>query len=89
VVEVIHLRLENQEEMVVQEPQLVFQVQVQDMLAVVVERMETLLAEGKNLEEIQQAGITAGFDETWGGGWIDPSTFVEILYADLSRGDSR
>jgi cyclase len=59
-----------------------------DMLATVVERMEAALAEGMSLAEVQEAGITAGFDEAWGGGWIDPSTFVEILYADLSRGDA-
>lgn len=55
-----------------------------DMVASVVVAVEGLLAEGKSLEEVRAAKPTAAYDETWGGGFIDASSFVETVYQSLS-----
>jgi len=51
-----------------------------DMLATVHERLSERIAAGADLETIQAAGITAEFDEQWGGGFISPDRWIELLY---------
>ncbi|HSG80913.1 MAG TPA: MBL fold metallo-hydrolase [Gemmatimonadota bacterium] len=55
------------------------------MLEAVRSRVVELIAAGKSREEVVAAKPTAEFDAEWGGGWIGPDRFVEILYDDLSR----
>lgn len=56
-----------------------------DMLATVAGRIDAAIAEGKSLDEVLAGAPTADFDARWGGGFIDPPTWVRMLYADLSR----
>lgn len=51
-----------------------------EMLTTVRERLGETIDAGKSLEEIQAAGITEEFDEQWGGGFIPPDRWVELLY---------
>ena len=55
------------------------------MLEEVRARVATMIAAGKSREEVVAAKPSADWDEEWGGGWIGPDRFVEILYDDLSR----
>ncbi|MFP3940846.1 MAG: MBL fold metallo-hydrolase, partial [Thermoanaerobaculia bacterium] len=57
-----------------------------DMLESVIGRVEELAAEGKSLEEIQEAEPTAAFDEEWGGGFIDTDEFVATVHQSLTGG---
>jgi glyoxylase-like metal-dependent hydrolase (beta-lactamase superfamily II) len=54
------------------------------MLARVGERIGTAVEKGRTLDEVLAERPTADFDAEWGGGFLDPETFVRILYADLS-----
>ena len=56
-----------------------------DMLAAIRDKMTALIKEGKSLEQIKAAKPTAAFDERWGKGFMSPDSFVELLFADLSR----
>lgn len=50
------------------------------MLTTVTARIEELVGEGRGLEEVRAAGVTAEFDAVYG----DPERFVGIVYADLA-----
>ncbi|QKK03394.1 MAG: MBL fold metallo-hydrolase [Pseudomonadota bacterium] len=50
------------------------------MLVTVRRRLDAAIDAGRSLEDIQAAGITAEFDEQWGGGFIPPDRWVELLY---------
>lgn len=52
------------------------------MLQTVRERLVERIEQGQSLAEIQAAGITAEWDEDWGGGFIPPERWVEMLYRD-------
>jgi glyoxylase-like metal-dependent hydrolase (beta-lactamase superfamily II) len=54
-----------------------------DMLQAVIGRVQALIGEGKTLEEVQAAGPSAAYDETWGGGWIKAEGFVATVYESL------
>lgn len=56
-----------------------------DMLATVSGRIRQLLKEGKRLEEIVAAGVSADLDEKWGKGFIPPPKFVEMLVRNIIR----
>ena len=56
-----------------------------DMLQDVADRIEAMIDEGKTLEEVVAAAPTAAYDAQWGGGFLDPPTWVKMLYQDLSR----
>ncbi|MGH7546805.1 MAG: MBL fold metallo-hydrolase [Gemmatimonadales bacterium] len=55
------------------------------MLVTVRDRVRNLVRQGKTLEQVQAAKPTAEFDATWGGAFLKPDKFVEILYSDLSK----
>jgi glyoxylase-like metal-dependent hydrolase (beta-lactamase superfamily II) len=55
-----------------------------NMLADVSDRIGALLGEGKDLAAIQAAAPTAAYDEAWGGGFIEPDTWVRMIVEDLS-----
>ena len=58
-----------------------------DMLVVIRDRVAGAIREGKSLEEIQGAGLTAEYDERWAGsGRIGgAASMLEAVHADLSR----
>ena len=55
-----------------------------DVLKTVQERVSKLIAEGKSLEEALAARPTAEFDESWGAGFMNPQTFLTIVYKSLT-----
>ena len=56
-----------------------------EMLEVVRDRMSKLIDEGKSLEQIIELRPNADFDDAMGKGFINPETFLQILYSDLKR----
>ena len=56
-----------------------------EMLETVRERMNNLIAEGKSLEEVIELKPNADYDDAMGKGFINPETFLTILYSDLKR----
>lgn len=60
-----------------------------EMLADVSQRIEGLMSEGRTLEEIRAAAPSAAYDEAWGGGFVTPERFVEMIYLDLKAGADR
>ncbi|NBB92352.1 MAG: MBL fold metallo-hydrolase, partial [Gammaproteobacteria bacterium] len=57
-----------------------------DMLETVHERLLDAIGQGRSLEEIQAMGITAEYDDQWGGGFIPPDRWVELLHRGLTEG---
>jgi len=60
---------------------------VRDMLVVIRDRVAAAIRDGKSLEEIQGAGLTAEYDERWAGeGRIgSPGALLEAAYADMAN----
>jgi glyoxylase-like metal-dependent hydrolase (beta-lactamase superfamily II) len=59
---------------------------VRDMLVVIRDRVAAAIREGKSLEEIQGAGLTAEYDERWAGeGRIgSAASLLAAAYADMA-----
>ena len=55
-----------------------------DMLADVHRELIEMIVDGATLDEVLAAGITADYDETWGGGFIEPGTWVEMNYVGMT-----
>jgi hypothetical protein len=55
------------------------------MLATVHERMTKLIKEGKNIDEIVAAKPTADYDAKWGGGFLNPGQWVQIVYSVMQK----
>jgi len=56
-----------------------------DMLATVSGRVKALVAQGKTLEDIKAAKVSADFDDKWGKGFIKPERFAEMLARPLLK----
>jgi cyclase len=56
-----------------------------DLVATVSGRVKALVAQGKTLEEIKAAKVSADFDEKWGKGFIRPDRFAEMLARPLLK----
>ncbi len=56
-----------------------------DMLQGIADRIQSLVDEGKTLEETQAAGPSADWDPGWGDGFVKPDAFVRMVYEDLTR----
>ncbi|MDX2219306.1 MAG: MBL fold metallo-hydrolase, partial [Burkholderiales bacterium] len=54
-----------------------------DMLATVSGRVKAQIAAGKKLEEIIAAKPTADYDAKWGGGFIKPDKWAELVVRNL------
>jgi cyclase len=54
-----------------------------EMLQTVRSRLVERMEKGQSLTEIQADGITAEWDDGWGGGFIPPDRWVEMLYRSL------
>lgn len=48
-------------------------------------KVSALLGEGKTLEQIQQAKLTAAYDAEWGRGYFKPDQFVGFVHAGLTQ----
>lgn len=59
-------------------------VQYREVISAVHERVRELVDEGKSLEECIAAKPGAEWDETWGSGFINPETFVRLVYASVT-----
>ncbi len=55
------------------------------MLQGVVNAVAPLVAQGKSLDEIKRADPLAAFNETWGGGFVNPELMLAIVSRDLAR----
>ena len=51
-----------------------------EMLSVICDRVEDLKRSGDALNEVLAAKPTAKFDPIWGGGFITPDLFTELVY---------
>ena len=56
-----------------------------DMLVSLRAKMSAYISKGKTLEEIKQIGPSKDFDPQWGGGFLSPDKFTQILFEDLSK----
>ena len=56
-----------------------------DMLATVSGRVKKLVADGRSVDEIKAANVSAEFDEKWGKGFIKSDRFAEMLARDVLR----
>jgi cyclase len=56
-----------------------------DMLATVHGRMAKLIKEGKNVDEIVAAKPTADYDAKWGGGFLKPDQWVQVVYSVMQK----
>jgi glyoxylase-like metal-dependent hydrolase (beta-lactamase superfamily II) len=58
-----------------------------EMLIVIRDRVAAAIREGKSLEEIQAAGLTAEYDERWAaeGRIGSPGAMLEAAYADMAN----
>ncbi|HEX5726152.1 MAG TPA: MBL fold metallo-hydrolase [Longimicrobiaceae bacterium] len=56
-----------------------------DMVATARDRVRAAVAAGRTLEQAKAADLLADLNARWGGGFIRPDVFVQILYQDLSR----
>lgn len=56
-----------------------------EMLSDVSKGVQSLIDQGKSLQEVIDAHPTADFDEKSGKGWIKPEKFVEFIYNSLLK----
>ncbi|MDA0821342.1 MAG: MBL fold metallo-hydrolase [Proteobacteria bacterium] len=56
-----------------------------DMLVAVHRAIADLIVAGSSAEQVVLAKPTAAFDEKWGGGFLKPDTFVNIVYDSIKR----
>ena len=54
-----------------------------DMLQTAISRIEALVAQGLTLQQINDQKPMADYDDAWGGGFIDPKRFVQLVYLSL------
>jgi glyoxylase-like metal-dependent hydrolase (beta-lactamase superfamily II) len=54
-----------------------------NMLVTARDRVQAEMRRGRTLEQLKAANVTAEFDAKWGGGFIRPAVFVELVYRSL------
>lgn len=54
-----------------------------NMVATVRDRVRAEMQKGRTLDQLKTAGLTADFDDRWGKGFINPPTFIELVYRSL------
>ena len=57
-----------------------------EMLTTITGRVRELMAEGKSVSEIVDAGVTREFDERWSGQFINAERFIGFVHASLKEG---
>ena len=70
-----HGALSNKEELM----------EYRDVITICRDRVKKAIASDMTLEEIKASNLTKEYDEEWGGGFINPEKFIDILYADLTK----
>ncbi len=55
------------------------------MLVTVRDAVAEHLAEGKTLQEVLESGVSAQYDDGWGGGFVNPQRFITSVYNSLAR----
>ncbi len=56
-----------------------------DMLTAIRDRVQSLIKDGKTVEDAVAAKPTATFDDRWGHGPVTPDQFVAMVYQSLSK----
>ena len=56
-----------------------------DMLAAISGRIEKMISEGRKIEEITAANVSADFDAKWGKGFIAPAKFAEMIAMNILK----
>ena len=56
-----------------------------DMLATVHERLAALIDQGKTLDEVRAANVTAEFEEKWGQGFIQAQRWIDLNYSGMKH----
>jgi len=56
-----------------------------DMLRAVRQNVQTLVRHGKTREETIAAKPSADYDEAWGSGFMNPETFIGLVYDSLAQ----
>jgi glyoxylase-like metal-dependent hydrolase (beta-lactamase superfamily II) len=56
-----------------------------DVMVQVRDRVRTLIQQGKTKDEVIAAKPTAQWDATWGAGFMNPATFLGIVYDSMKR----
>ena len=56
-----------------------------NVILTVRDRIQQAIDEGKTIEEIKAAKLSAEYDEAYGSGFINPERFADIIFTDLSR----
>ena len=54
-----------------------------NMLVVARDRVQAEMRKGRTLEQLVAANLTSEFDAKWGGGFIRPPVFLELVYRSL------
>ena len=55
------------------------------VLTTVLSRVEKAVNMKMSLEDIQAAGFTKEYDESWGSGFIKPEKFIDTIWTDLTK----
>jgi len=55
------------------------------MLRSVRDRVTAAIKAGKSLDELLASKPTADLDEIWGKGFMNPETFLRIVYTNLAK----
>jgi len=50
------------------------------------DKVRTLVAQKKSLQDVLAAKPSAQFDDKWGKGFMKPDDFIGIVYESLSKG---
>jgi len=56
-----------------------------DMLATISGRIEKMISDGRKIEEITAANVSADFDAKWGKGFIAPAKFAEMIAMNILK----
>jgi len=56
-----------------------------EILRAVRERIQSLIDEGRSEDQVVAANPTSEWDESYGGGFMNPETFTRLAYQSLSR----
>jgi glyoxylase-like metal-dependent hydrolase (beta-lactamase superfamily II) len=57
-----------------------------DMMVQVRQRIQTLIAAGKTMDEVVAAAPTKDLDATWGRGYVTPEAFTRMVFSSLNSG---
>ncbi len=59
-----------------------------DMLVQVRQRIKTLIAAAKTIDEAVAAAPTKDFDDKWGSGYVSPDVFTKMVFSSLTNPNS-